>query len=160
MLTSVEEKRQTIENWFRNLKFQHVEMSIREVSGFDPQDPNDDYMIKYDFDFDAENPSSASVNIFISRDSYVGLCIKNTLAFRSRVLSVRAIVAVLKIISEGNVFYKKPLLKLKYFFKPKLVIKKSTYDFLVENDFPYSDVFLIVNDDRMSLEAQRYEPWV
>jgi hypothetical protein len=133
---------------------------MREVSGFDPLDPNDDYKIKYDFDFDAENSLSASVNIFISRDSYVGLYIKNALGFQSKVLSVRAIIALLKIISDGNIFYKQPIFRLKYLFKPRLFIRKSTYDFLVENDFPYSDVFLIVNDDRMLIEAIRYEPWV
>jgi hypothetical protein len=160
VLTSSEEKRQAIENWFRSLKFQHVKMCIREISGFDPQDPNDDYKIKYDFDFDADNSQSASVNIFISRDSYVGLYIKNASGFQSKVLSVRAIMAVLKIISDGNVFYKPPMLKLKYLFKPKLFIKKSIYDFLVENDFPYSDIFCVVeNDDRVLLDTRKFEPW-
>lgn len=159
MLTSVEEKRQALESWFRDRKFQHVIMRMREVSGPDPQDPNDDYKIKYDFDFDAENPLSASVNIFISRDSYVGLYIKNALGFQSRVLSVRAIIAVLKILSDGDVFYKRPIIKLKYLFKPKLLIKNATYDFIVENDFPYSDIFHVVEADREFLNTRKYEPW-
>ncbi|ANE58014.1 hypothetical protein AYM39_22295 (plasmid) [Methylomonas sp. DH-1] len=148
-----------MESWFQDQKFQHVKMRIREVSGVDPLDPNDDYHIKYDFDFDADNALAASVNIFISKDSYVGLYIKNALGFQAKVLSTRAILAILKIISDGNVFYKNPALKLKYLFKPKLFIKKTTYKFLVENDFPYLDVFLIFDDDQELSNIQKYEPW-
>ncbi|WP_322274749.1 hypothetical protein [Methylicorpusculum sp.] len=134
-------------------------MRMREVSGSDPQDPNDDYKIKYDFDFDTENPMSASVNIFISTDSYVGLYIKDALGFQSKVLSARAIISILKIISDGDVFYKRPIINWKYLFKPKLFINKSICDFLVESGFPYADIFRVVEADCRLNNTRKYEPW-
>lgn len=159
MLASAEEKRQAIENWFREQEFQHIRMSMREVSGPDPMDPNDDYKIKYDYDFDAENPMSASVNIFISTNNYVGFYIKDALGFQAKILSIRAIIAVLKVISDGDIFYKRPIMNWRYLFKPKLFIKKSVRDFLIENSFPYASIFRVVEDDYRLNNIQKYEPW-
>lgn len=160
MLAPAEEKRQAIENWFREQEFQHIRMSMREVSGPGPLDPNDDYKIKYDFDFDAENSLSASINIYISRDDYVGFYIKNALlGFPAKILNTKAIIAILKVISDGDVFYKRPIINWRYLFKYKLFVTTSIRDFLIENSFPYARIFHVVEDDYRLNNIQKYEPW-
>ncbi|WP_072295014.1 hypothetical protein [Nitrosovibrio sp. Nv17] len=173
-----EELKDLIVSWFEAHDYEDIHLYLKEIEGEDPEDPNQEYDIRYEINLIAEKVSQASVFIWISREGYIGIGIEKVRNVEKRVgkriygRSKRAfiygrepatgssagVLALLKVVSDGEVLLCYQHIPMLLF--PKIGITKETAKYLVQHGYPsLRDFRIITKETDSNPNILRYEPW-
>jgi hypothetical protein len=164
--------------WFEAHNYVNIRLSLKEIKGDDPEDPNNEYNIRYEINLISEKISQASVSIWISHEGYVGIGIENVKNVEKRVgkkiygLSKRAfiyglqpvsvssagVLTLLRVVSEGGISlcYQ----HIPFLLFPKIGITKEIAKYLVQHEYPRIGNFKIIMKEASSdSNILRYESW-